>query len=139
MTTGYSGKPLATKLGLKEGIRALVVGAPQHYVALLGSLPKGVTIHGRASGKFEFIHLFTHSKRHLKSLLPKFKRSLEPHGMLWVSWPKGSSKIESDLNENIVREIGLGNGLVDVKVCAVDTDWSGLKFVYRVKDRGRGN
>jgi hypothetical protein len=132
---GYSGKALVVKLGIKEGTRVAALGSPVAYEELVGGLPDGVKVATSLCGKVDFIHFFTNSKSELRSMFPKLKRGLVENGMLWVSWPKGASKVATDLNENVVREIGLAAGLVDVKVCAVNETWSGLKFVYRLKDR----
>jgi len=127
---GYSNTPLVKKLGLKNGMEACILAAPPHYENILGGLPPGVRI--KARGAVDFVHLFTTSAAALNRQFPSLKKRLKPNGLLWVSWPKGTSKIATDLSRDVVREIGLAGGLVDVKVCAVDDDWSGLKFVYRV-------
>ena len=132
---GYSKTPLVQKLGLKAGQKAVVLNAPRGYRQTLGALPEGASVVESLSSESEFIHLFTTERGELEGKFAGLKRKLAPHGTLWISWPKGAAKMETDLNENIVREIGLKNGLVDVKVCAVDEVWSGLKFVYRLKDR----
>jgi len=132
---GYSGTPLLTKLGLKEGITIVALHSPVAYEDLLGGIPEHSTVTTSLRGKVDFIHLFTRSQSELRKSFPRLKKCLAEHGILWISWPKGSSKVATDLNENVVRAIGLATGLVDVKVCAVDQIWSGLKFVYRVKDR----
>jgi len=136
-TAGYSGTPLVQKLGLKRGMAVRVVDAPPHYRTLLGTLPDGVrfTTTSRNRTTLDFIHLFALTTSQLRKVLPGLKRSLKPDGLLWISWPKMTSSLKTDLRESIVREAGLAAGLVDVKVCAVEEDWSGLKFVYRVKDR----
>jgi len=134
VTAGYSGTPLPKKLGLKPGIRAAVLHAPKHYAKLIGPVP-GVRLVSRMSPGMDFLHVFFTRGKDLAAEFPKLKKALDSAGMLWISWPKKSSKLETDLDENLVRAIGLSHGLVDVKVCAVDEDWSGLKFVYRVKDR----
>ena len=139
---GYSGKPLVAKLGIRPGHRISITNAPGHYLRLLGKLPEGVELlAGRASG-LDVLHLFVGDREQLTEAFPRAKPRIKPSGMLWVSWPKQTSGLKSDLNENIVREIGLAHGLVDVKVAAIDQDWSALKFVYRTKDRpgkGRGS
>lgn len=135
MTEGYSKKSLAAKLGIKEGIRIALLNQPKNYSETLGRLPAGVTVIKNLKGPVEFIHFFTTSRRELESTFPKLKRNLVQKGMLWISWPKGSSNVETDLKENAIIETGLKNGLVDVKVAAIDETWSGLKFVYRLKDR----
>ena len=127
---GYSGRSLASKLGIKPGMRAALVKPPDGY-----PLPDGVDLVDLPAEALDFIHLFTSSCSELEKVFPSLKVSLAPAGMLWVSWYKKSAKIPTDLDENIIREIGLAGGLVDVKVAAVDEQWSGLKFVYRLKDR----
>ncbi len=98
-------------------------------------MPEKTTTIVELNGPVDYIHLFTKSKDELQTQFPILKAALAQNGLLWISWPKKASKVTTDLNENIVREIGLQNGLVDIKVCAVDEIWSGLKFVYRLKDR----
>jgi len=139
---GYSGKPLLEKLGIRPGYRISVENAPRHYLRLLGQLPEGAELlAGRASG-LDVLHLFAGDWGQLAKAFPRAKQRIKPDGVLWVSWTKQTSALKSDLNENVVREIGLAHGLVDVKVAAIDQDWSALKFVYRTKDRpgkGRGS
>jgi hypothetical protein len=132
MPAGYSNTPLYKKLGLKNGLRIWLVHAPAHYADLLG---EKIDVVSDAAKEVDFIHLFTNSVSELESLLPALKDTLVKTGTLWVSWYKKSSGKQTDLTETLVRETGLGAGLVDVKVCAVDEDWSGLKFMFRVKDR----
>lgn len=132
---GYSKKSLADKLGIKPGKNLHLGNAPDGYSKTLGALPAGVTVLKALPDRCDFIQFFTKEKSELKAAFPRLKKSLVTDGSLWISWPKGASKIKTDVNENVVREIGLDCGLVDVKVCAVDEVWSGLKFVYRVKDR----
>ncbi len=134
-TAGYSGTPLVKKLGIKPGVRMYVDGAPAHYFDLLGPLPADVEISTRLSGEFDFLHVFADQAKRLKQRLDKLKPRLKPDGMLWISWPKGTSPLAKDLNGGDVRELGLAAGLVDIKVCAVDQDWSGHKFVIPVADR----
>ncbi|MGH2619026.1 MAG: DUF3052 family protein [Anaerolineales bacterium] len=132
---GYSTRTLPAKLGLKSGDRVTILYAPEGYQATLGELPPQVKIlTGRAS-QLDFIQLFARSRTDLEQDFAKAAARLKPDGMLWISWPKQSSPLAGELNENIVREVGLSVGLVDVKVAAIDDDWSGLKFVYRLKDR----
>ena len=102
---------------------------------MLGELPGKIRIIKKISPDLDFIHFFTKEKSILEETFSILKNHLSKNGMLWVSWPKGSSKVQTDINENTVRQTGLREGLVDVKVCAVDEIWSGLKFVYRTKDR----
>jgi hypothetical protein len=132
---GYSQRSLVDKLGIKEGFRVSVLGAPPDYAATLGKLPPQVKLGTKLQEEMDFLHFFTTSRRELEQKFPVLKSSLAQNGLLWISWPKRSSGVATDLSENIIREIGLSNGLVDIKVCAVDETWSGLKFVYRVKDR----
>ncbi|GHE60065.1 MULTISPECIES: DUF3052 domain-containing protein [Roseivirga] len=133
---GYSGTPLVKKLGIKEHHRMLVINEPETYWDNLAPLPEGVEIYDKIpAGAIDFIHYFCLSAEKLKSEILELKSSLKKTGMLWISWPKKSSKVPTDLSDMIVRNTGLEAGLVDVKVCAVDSIWSGLKFVYRVSDR----
>jgi hypothetical protein len=132
---GYSKRSLPEKLGIKSGSRIAILHPPANYSKSLGKLPENVEIKNQLNGSFQLIHFFSKKVKDLENRFAALKKSLDPNGALWVSWPKGASKLETDLNENIVRDIALRNGLVDVKVCAVDEDWSGLKLVYRLKDR----
>jgi hypothetical protein len=132
---GYSGTPLVKKLGLKEGFTIFVYQPPEVYFDLLGTLPPDIVVKEKATGELDFIHLFVKEAKTFQKEFVKYKKHLVKNGMLWVSWPKKSSKVPTDLDENIIRDFGLKEGLVDVKVCAVDEVWSGLKFVIRVKDR----
>ena len=135
MPAGYSKRSLVDKLGIKAASKIAILSSPDGYEATLGALPEGVTNLSKLRPSLDFIHFFTKQRADLERKFPKLKSSLAANATLWISWPKGASKIPTDLNENVVREIGLKNGLVDVKVCAVDEVWSGLKFVYRIKDR----
>ena len=132
---GYSGTPLPKKLGIKDGFQVSLIDPPAEVIAeLKGSLQKcAIAKEGKTA--LDFAMLFTKSSAALKKEFSRVAKNLTPAGMLWVSWPKKTSGVPTDLNENIVREIGLGAGLVDVKVCAVTDVWSGLKFVRRLKDR----
>ncbi|HLE98190.1 MAG TPA: DUF3052 domain-containing protein [Candidatus Thermoplasmatota archaeon] len=134
MPSGYSGTPLVRKLGFRPGHRVAFAGAPAGFVASL-ELPPGVKVLRPASRDLDLVHLFASSAARLARAFPSAKRALAKTGMLWVSWPKGSSGVDTDLTEDVVRSMGLAHGLVDVKVCAVDGTWSGLKFVYRLADR----
>jgi len=138
MLEGYSKKSLVEKLGIKEGFKIVINNPPENYNDLLGKLPKNVRLDNVPEGPADLIHLFTRSKDELEVKFPSIKKELSEDGILWISWPKGSSKLEIDLSENMVREIGLRNGLVDTKVCATDECWSGLKFVYRLRKRTSG-
>lgn len=130
-----STRPLINKLGIKSGQNILMLQAPENYLSELGKLPDNITLNKKLTSNLDFIHFFTKDSIELKTHFPKLKKSLSKNGMLWISWPKLKSKIKTDLNENIIRDIGLEAGLVDVKVCAINDIWSGLKFVYRTKDR----
>jgi hypothetical protein len=132
---GYSGTPLAKKLGIKPGHRVAFASPPGGFDALLGDLPGDVVIRSRVRGPLDVIVFFTKSRVELERRLPVLRRALDPAGGLWIAWPKRSSGIASDLDENVVREIGLAVGLVDNKVCAIDATWSGLRFVRRLRDR----
>ncbi|MFZ0199363.1 MAG: DUF3052 domain-containing protein [Candidatus Sulfotelmatobacter sp.] len=131
---GYSGTPLPKKLGIKPGFRTQIAYAPAEVVAELAGALAECKVVDDGSG-LDFAMLFTKSQAELKKEFSRMAQRLSPAGMLWVSWPKKSSGVATDVDENLVREIGLKAGLVDVKVCAVTDVWSGLKFVRRVKDR----
>ena len=130
---GYSGTPLVAKLGLKPGMRVQLVSPPADFGATLGAMPDGIKQVAR--GDLDFAMLFVRARPMLAREFPRLRDRLVSNGMLWVSWPKKSSGVETDLSETIVRSFGLEAGLVDVKICAVDDTWSGLKFVRRLKDR----
>lgn len=109
--------------------------APRDYFDWLSPLPEELMAKTKLGGELDFIHLFVKDQKTFKKEFVQSKKCLKKDGMLWISWPKKSSKVETDLDENIIRDFGLNEGLVDVKVCAVDETWSGLKFVFRLKDR----
>ena len=132
---GYSGTPLTKKLGIKEGFRALLVHAPEDVRTELREALTGCEVLRELGDALDFAMVFTESRAELTKEFRRIAKELAPAGMLWVSWPKKSSGVKTDLDENLVREIGLAAGLVDIKVCAVTDVWSGLKFVRRVKDR----
>lgn len=133
---GYSGTPLPRKLGIKEGHRVLLAGAPHGFRDTLAPLPSGVRIDGRASrDDYDVVLLFALRGSTLGRRLPALARRLAWAGGLWICWPKKASGVLTDLSDGAVRAAGLGAGLVDNKVCAVDETWSGLRFVYRVEDR----
>ncbi len=132
---GYSTAKLVDKLGIKPGHSVYVKNAPENYFKVLGDLPPGAQIKRKLMKDLDFIQLFTTERKKLEENFPVMKNHLSKKGLLWISWPKGTSGVRTDLSENIIRDIGLKEGLVDVKVCAVDDTWSGLKFVFRVKDR----
>ena len=132
---GYSKTPLVKKLGIKPGFHVIILNAPENYTQTLGELPEEIIVANSLAGPLDFIHFFTTRREILAAKFPQLKQALAPSGALWISWPKRSARVETDLTEDIIRAIGLENGLVDVKVAAVDEIWSGLKFVYRLKDR----
>jgi len=133
---GYSGTPLVKKIGIKAGHRLAILNPPPGFEKELAPLPEGVVSGEKAP--LDVAILFAANQFVLGKHLDKVKGKLAPAGMLWVSWPKMSSGVTTDLRENVVRETGLAAGLVDIKVCAVNEVWSGLKFVIPVKDRKRG-
>jgi hypothetical protein len=135
---GYSGRPLVAKLGIKPDTRIAIVDAPRGYRATLGTLPPGVRVAAAARaarGSLPFIQFFTTSRKTLEGKFVALVRALAPAGALWVSWPKRASGVATDMTEDVVRAVALPRGLVDVKVCAVNEVWSGLKLVRRLKHR----
>jgi hypothetical protein len=132
---GYSGTPLPKKLGIKEGSRIALVNAPNDFESELGELPVNVEFMKRPTKSLDIILLFVLTERALVRDFAKLAAKLTANGMIWIAWPKKSSGVTTDLTEPRVQRIGLDAGLVDVKVCAIDETWSGLKFVYRLKDR----
>ena len=132
---GYSGTPLAKKLGIKPNYRVAFADIPAEVEAELQDALSACDI--AKDGRFDFIMIFTKQRAELKRQFSRFARQLTPAGMLWISWPKKISGVATDLDENEVRRIGLDAGLVDIKVCAVNDVWSGLKFVIPVKDRAK--
>jgi hypothetical protein len=135
MSAGYSGTPLPKKLGIKDGARVAVVGAPAGFDRTLGPLPSGVEVRTTLRGTFDVIVFFTKREAELDRRFTALTRALDPDGGLWVAWPKRASGVATDLTENVIRDLAVSAGLVDNKVCAVDDTWSGLRIVYRVKDR----
>ncbi len=135
MPAGYSGTPLIRKLGIKAGFRLRVIDPPPNYWDLLGTLPDNVSIGEPDGERFDFIHIFVTDRARLEEQLGELRAHIAPAGMIWVSWPKKSSQVATDLSEAIIRGLALDSGLVDVKVCAVDATWSGLKLVIRLRDR----
>ncbi len=131
MSTGYSGTPLARKLGFKPGQRVSAPGAPPNYRKLLAPLPEGLKVQRRVSKSTDAVHLFTTSKAELAKKLMAWLKVLGPGAAIWVSWPKKTSKVLTDITEDTIRAVALPMGLVDIKVCAVDETWSGLKLVLR--------
>ena len=132
---GYSGTPLARKLGIGEGSTVFAKGAPDNYLALLAPLPAGVTIASRLSQRVDVVHLFTTSRTLLARELAALRRAMREDAAIWVSWPKRSAKVPTDVTEDVIRAVALPLGLVDVKVCAVDETWSGLRLVIRREER----
>ena len=132
---GYSKRSLADKLGLKQGMNVAFFHDPSGYRQLLGLRFKDLNVQKNPKGDMDFIHFFTSSGRELAEQFEILKKLLKKDGMFWVSWPKKSSRRKTDMTEDVVRAVALEHGLVDVKVCAVDEIWSGLKLVYRTKDR----
>ena len=128
---GYSATPLNKKLGYEAGFRACVKGAPDHYFEIVQPLPDDVAISNRFQKDVDLCHFFTLSRRKLTNQLPRLMSIIRQNGMIWVSWPKKASKVPTDVTEDVIRSIALPLGLVDVKVCAVDDVWSGLKLVIR--------
>jgi hypothetical protein len=132
---GYSGTPLAKKLGIKSGFHIRLINAPEHYLRLFTDLPTELYFENDPNAKVDLIHFFTKSKDEYTQLLPGLKERIRPNGIIWVSWPKKESKVPTDITEDIIRNFAIQTGLVDIKVCAVDEVWSGLKLVIPVKDR----
>jgi hypothetical protein len=134
-TAGYSGTPLVDKLGIKPGTTLGLIGAPEGFDATLGELPDGVAVRRRVQGSLDVIVAFFVESSVLERRLPALRGALQPAGGLWLAWPKRASGVATDLSDNVVRELGLAAGLVDNKVCAIDAVWSGLRLVYRLRDR----
>ena len=133
---GYSGTPLPKKLGIKEGARLALVGAPDGFLeSTLTPLPDRVELRACARGPLDVIVFFTKSRADLERRFAKLAAALQPAGALWIAWPKRSSGVATDLTEDVLREVGLPQGLVDTKVCAIDDTWSGLRFVIRKENR----
>ena len=136
---GYSGTPLVKKLGIKDGSRVALVNAPENFQTELGELPDNVKFMKSTTKSLDIILFFVLSERILARDFAKLAARLTSNGMIWIAWPKKSSGVTTDLTFERVQRIGLDDGLVDVKICAIDDTWSGLKFVYRVKDRASRN
>lgn len=130
-TTGYSGTPLAKKLGLKEGCSVALVGAPPELRQWLAPLPPGVTFVARPTARVQLVHAFFTERTALARSLAAWRGSLSDDCALWISWPKKAAKVPTDITEDVIREVALPLGFVDVKVCAVSEVWSGLKLVVR--------
>lgn len=129
--SGYSGTPLAKKLGIKDGSVVVAIGAPHNYPSLLEPLPSDVTFAAKATLRTDIVHFFTTSRATLARTLETLRDKLASDATVWVSWPKKSSKVKTDITEDTIREVALPMGWVDIKVCAVDDTWSGLKLVVR--------
>jgi hypothetical protein len=136
-SAGYSGTPLWKKLGIKPDSTVLTINAPTGYRSLLPGIPKGVHFAKAADPPLAFVHLFVTTLADLGAQLPALKSTLAPDGVIWVSWPKKASGVKTDVTEDGIRDAALPLGLVDVKVCAVDATWSGLKLVIRVEKRAK--
>jgi hypothetical protein len=134
---GYSGRPLAQKLGIKEGSKLFTRDVPGNYANFVAPLPKGVRFVQRVSSETDIVHVFATRRARLAETLRGLLAKLRADGVIWVSWPKKSSKVETDITEDTIREIALPMGLVDIKVCALDETWSGLKLVRRKENRSK--
>jgi hypothetical protein len=136
MSTGYSGTSLGRKLGLKEGMSVFLSGQPDNYFELFTDLPDQLKVVKRFKPEsLDFIHIFCANFSELVKKVDRCKKGMKKNGQCWVSWPKGSSGISTDLKRDLIREYMIEEGLVDVKIASIDENWSGLKFVYRLKDR----
>ena len=135
MTVGYSGTPLAKKLGIKDGFNVLTVNAPDDYREMLASLPENVAISDSVAPNADLVHIFTNSRDDLFGKLAESVRLIKQNGSIWVSWYKKAAKLPTEITEDTVREAAFPLGLVDIKVCAVDEKWSGLKLVIRKENR----
>jgi len=135
MPAGYSGKPLYQKLGIKPGQHICVIGAPDDYETIIEGKVSGLTIGSNVRQKSDMAHIFETRHAALAKQLPALMKAIAPDGAIWVSWPKKSSRVQTDITEDVIRTVALPLGLVDVKVCAVDETWSGLKLVIRRERR----
>ena len=134
---GYSGTPLAKKLGIAPHGTVFVDGAPPSYRTLLAPLPDGVKFVGKPGATTDVLHLFVKERAALAASLVRYKKIIKPDAAIWISWPKKAAKVPTDITEDVIRELALPLGLVDIKVCAVDDVWSGLKLVIRKELRER--
>ena len=132
---GYSSAGLAKKLGYKENFLVKLINEPKNYFEMLSDLPNNIKFISNSKKEIDLIHIFAKESKKLFELILKSKSEIKQNGMIWVSWPKKSSKLETDITETIIREFAIHNGLVDIKVCAVDEIWSGLKLVIPIKNR----
>ena len=135
MTTGYSGTPLAKKLGIKDGFAVLTVNPPEDYRELLAPIPDDVAVSDILATGADLVHIFTNSRNELFGKLAEYVRLIKQSGSIWVSWYKKAEKLPTEITEDTIREAAFPLGLVDVKVCAVDEKWSGLKLVIRKENR----
>jgi hypothetical protein len=132
---GYSGTPLPQKLGIKPGTIVVAIDPPDHYRKLLEPIPSGVNFASRAVGKTKFFHLFVKERRALQNHLQSLRQKIAEDAAVWISWPKKSSGVATDITEDVIRSVALPLGFVDIKVCAVDETWSGLKLMIRRQNR----
>ena len=135
MTAGYSGSPLVKKLGIKDGFAVSTINAPEDYRDLVAPIPNGVLISDSLAADADLIHIFTNSRDELFGKLSECVRLIKQDGSIWVSWYKKAAKLPTEITEDTVREAAFPLGLVDIKVCAVDEKWSGLKLVIRKENR----
>jgi Protein of unknown function (DUF3052) len=134
-SAGYSGAPLVKKLGIKEGFKIRIVNQPAYYLDLVTEMPENISILSDKKIKKNLIHYFAKKAKDLHKDIVSMRNEIEQDGAIWISWPKKASKLATDITEDFIRNLALANGLVDIKVCAVDETWSGLKLVIPVKDR----
>ncbi|MBR1091186.1 DUF3052 family protein [Bradyrhizobium manausense] len=134
---GTPGKPIVQKLGIKPGFCIFVDGLSMAYRHVVGELPDGVRLAKTTKPPLDMVHLFAAEAKGLAAKLSLYRKAIAPEGMIWVSWPKKASGVATDVTEALVRETALANGLVDIKICAVNETWSGLKLVIPVKDRAK--
>ena len=132
---GYSGTPLSRKLGIKPGLTVVTITPPNNYRRLLDSVPEGVTFSDRLKPDSSFVHVFVSKCSELAKRLPVLRERVSDTGTVWISWPKKSAGVPTDVTEDVIRAVGLSLGFVDVKVCAIDETWSGLKLVVRRENR----
>jgi hypothetical protein len=132
---GYSGTPLVGKLGIRPNEKIVAINPPANYAELLAGLPEGAAIVNRVTMQAKFVHLFVTRRAELEKRLTALRKKLDDAGILWISWPKKAAKVATDITEDTIRAVGLPMGFVDVKVCAVDETWSGLKLMIRRTER----
>ena len=133
--SGYSATPLAKKLGIKQCCKLMLINEPAYYFDLFTDMPMDVQVINDVSENKDLVHFFTKKRQELFDLLPQLKAQIKSNGVIWVSWPKKASRVITDITEDTIRNYAISIGLVDIKVCAVDEVWSGLKLVIPVKDR----